>query len=197
MTWVTLETAASALDPVVSVADLKAHAKVEHAFEDAVLAEMIAVATAHLEGRDGVLGGLALVRQTWRERFPAFGRCMRLAMRDQAEIASIGYRDADDAGQVIADLSAYEVRRDALGEYIVAPDDAPATATRPDAVEVVYHVGWATAADVPRPLVMAVKFLAAHWIKQREAATSFGAAPPTPIPFGVRSLTAPFRQVRV
>lgn len=50
--------------PVVSLADLKAHLRVDHSDEDALIASLEAAAVSYLDGWGGVLGRCILA-QTW------------------------------------------------------------------------------------------------------------------------------------
>ena len=55
----------SAPAALISVADFKTHAHIDHSDEDPYIEGVVAAATAHLDGYAGALGR-ALVTQTWK-----------------------------------------------------------------------------------------------------------------------------------
>lgn len=176
----------------VSLAEAKAHCRVDGTDSDTVLSMLIDAAVAHLDGWTGILGR-AMVTQTWRQDFPGFGRRLRLPVGPVASVTSISYQDAIDATQTLS-ADVYAVRTDALGGYLeVKPGQSwPTTFARPDAVIVTYVAGTA-AAEVPAALKVAVLMLVAAWFENREAVGEAMAE----IPLSVHALVAPYRRVGV
>ncbi|MCV0396958.1 MAG: head-tail connector protein [Rhizobiaceae bacterium] len=176
----------------VSLTEVKAHCRVDHDDDDAVLTALLNAAVSHLDGWTGILGR-AMVTQSWRQEFAGFG-CLRLPVGPVASIASITYYDADNEQQTLAD-SLYVLRHNALGAYVdLKPDQNwPGTYPRVDAVSVTYVAG-TVAADVPAALKAAIMLLVSHWNEHREAVTE-GAM--TELPMAVNALIAPYRRMNL
>lgn len=83
--------------PVVTLAELKAHLRVDGDDEDTRIQALERAAVAHLDGWRGVLGR-AIMPQTWAQEFRDWGD-LRLAMPDASAI-TVTYRDA--AGEMQA-----------------------------------------------------------------------------------------------
>lgn len=181
-------------DTPVSLAEAKAHLRVEHSDDDEMILTLIEAATGHLDGWSGILGR-ALVTQTWRQDFGSFGCGLRLALAPVASVSSVTYYDGANASQTLAD-TVYSKFVDARGPYLgLAPDQSwPGTFSRPDAVRVTYVCGVA-AADVPARIKVVIKLLVGHWYENREAVVP--GASPSELPMAVTALLAPLRRVGV
>lgn len=157
---------------LVSLADAKAHLRVDHTDEDTLIQAYIDAATATLDGPHGLVGK-ALVQQTWAATCaPLTGRTAFAApVTPLLSIVSVSYYDRDNAGQSI-DVNDLTVLGEEDMAYIV-PDigtNWPAMYARPDAMTVTWTAGYgATAADVPANIVQAAKFLVAIWHMHRAA----------------------------
>ncbi|NWG92645.1 MAG: phage head-tail connector protein [Parvularculaceae bacterium] len=165
----------------VSLAELKAHLKIDGADEDALLSGLILAARRTLEAKFG----LALVAQTWRLALDAAPAApVVLSLSPVLSIDSVGAA----RGGVIEALpsSAYEAVAGAVGRVLIK---APVVSDRAlDGAVIVFTAGWANAAAVPEELKLAMKILAAHYYETREGE----AEPPNVAP-----LVAPYRQVRL
>lgn len=165
--------------------------------DDAALMEGLVVsAIEHFDGYSGTLGR-CLINQSWRiglGAWPADG-VIRLPFPD-VSAATVKYSDADDAEQTV-NAGLVELGADELGSFVRLRDAFTAPTLyddRLDAVRVTFTAGYgAAAADVPKPIHVAIKLLAAHWYEHREAA---GEAMQS-IPFGVDMLISPYRRVGV
>jgi uncharacterized phiE125 gp8 family phage protein len=96
--------------PVVSLADMKAHLRVEidDTDDDDLIEAMTAAATAHIEGGDGKLGR-ALVAQTLELRINGFACSeIELPLPPLLSVESVKYYDDDNALQTLA-TSYYDV----------------------------------------------------------------------------------------
>ncbi|MFG1417021.1 head-tail connector protein [Xanthobacter sp. V0B-10] len=178
----------------VSLAQAKAHLRVDHDDDDLYIAALIDAAAAHLDGWSGILGR-ALVTQAWRQDycgFPAGGK-LRLPLAPVLSVESIAYRDAAEAVQVL-DADAYSgVLADGLGPYVrLAHRSWPATERREDAVSVTFTAGYGGPADVPAAIRHAMLLLVGHWYDAREAASG---TVMTELPLGVSALLAPYRRI--
>lgn len=191
MMFAPVRTSAPTSTPV-SLADAKAHLRVDISDDDALITAYIAAAVDHLDGWSGILGR-ALVTQSWRQDFARFG-CLRLSLGPVASITEIKYFDGDNAEQTLAD-SVYTHHSDALGTYVaLKPDQVwPSTYSRPDAVSVTYVAGSA-AADVPPALRAAILLMVGNWYANREATSEAAMAE---LPIGAYALVSPYRRIGV
>lgn len=180
--------------PLLTIEDVKAHLRVNHADEDALISGLIDAAAAHLDGYSGILGR-ALVTQTWAVDFPTFTNRMDVPL-GPIQSATIQYYDSLNAQQNLA-TSVYAVLSDGLGPYVTLKYNQqwPQTYTRDDAVRITWVAGYGAAAAVPAAIRSAMLLLIAHWYDNR-AAVSVGDSV-SEMPFAVASLLAPFRRVGV
>jgi len=178
---------------LVSVAEAKAQARVDHSDEDTLISALIAVTTSYLDGWSGVLGR-CLVNQTWRQDFAEWSNRLRLPFPDVSSV-TITYLDTEDAEQTVSS-ALYELLEDERGSYVAFRDafTRPATTNdreAPISVEMVAGYG-ATAADVPKAIRHAALLLVAHWYEHREP--EIVGAPVSPVGFAATALLAPYRR---
>ena len=95
-------------DPV-SVADIKAHLRIDSALEDALLLRYLQAAMGRLEGRDGWLNR-SFITQTWDWTLDAFptGAFLAVPLPPLQSVSLITYLDADGATQTL-NANAYTV----------------------------------------------------------------------------------------
>jgi uncharacterized phiE125 gp8 family phage protein len=99
----------------LSLAEAKAHLRVDHADEDGLITALIEAATRHLDGRDGILNR-ALVTQDWEYRIAAFPACgaIKLPFPPLQSVTAVSYVDAAGAVQTlpssdyVVDTATYE-----------------------------------------------------------------------------------------
>lgn len=179
---------------LLELTDAKAHLRVLHSDEDALIEGLVAAAQAHLDGFSGVLGR-ALVTQEWSRSFDGLPACtsFRLPLGPLGDAVSVTYFDAAGVEQSFTDFHAVA---DAIGPMVVLTDGAqwPSTATRPDAVTVTWTCGYGDPADVPAAIIHAAKLLIGHWYANREAAAPSGM---NDLPMAVQALIAPYRAIGV
>lgn len=159
----------------VSLADVKAHCRVDHNDSNAVLTALLAAAVDFLDGPNGMLGK-CMVEQTWQKDFDAFDGCLRLPVGPVASITSVTYYDADNALQTLS-TDHYALRFNALGAYIdLKPgEDWPASYDRDDAVRVTFVAG-VPVGEVPASLKTAVLMLVSQWNEDREGKEEISSA---------------------
>lgn len=183
--------------PPISLAEAKAHCRVDHDIDDSRIEIAIAAATAHLDGYAGILGR-ALVTQTWRQDFPFWpaSRSLRLPLAPVTEIDELAYRDASGAKQIVPP-AAYRLLAEGSDPYVLLPASLalPTLDCAPDAVSVTFKVGYgADGQDVPGPLRAAMLLLIGDMYRFPETAAlaTANAVPMTPT---VDRLISPYRRV--
>ena len=157
--------------PVVSLADLKAHLRVDNDLDNALITAYEAAAVAHLDGYRGILGR-CILEQQWAETYEQAGT-YRLPFPDVTAVSAV---DAE-AAVVTASLSS-----DAMG--CIVEIAAPATVTMTAALP----------ADALPVVQMAIKLLVAHWYENREASSEISLSA---VPLAFEAILAPIRWVRI
>lgn len=185
-------TGAPALEPI-SLAEAKAHLRVDGIAEDTFIASLITTSRLQVEA----ILGVALIQQSWTLRLDQWQeRGAVLPLRPVLSVQSVRIQNTDLSYVTVAPES-YIV--DGQG---VPPRLLPASTALPQpgaaalGIEIAFTAGYgATAADVPAPLRQAILLLVAHWFENREPIIS--GAPVTKFPDAVIGLLEPYRQVRL
>jgi uncharacterized phiE125 gp8 family phage protein len=185
-------TSGPAVEPV-SLAEAKAHLRVDGSAEDTLVASLIITSRLHVEAALG----LALITQSWSlflDAWPAAAH-VRLPMRPVQSIDAVKLYAPDEAVETLspdlflldgAGVPARLVRQGALAW--------PAPKRTANAIEIAFTAGYGNAvADVPAPIRHAVLLLVAHWYEHREP-IEIG-APQTRVPLMVSELLQPYRRV--
>jgi uncharacterized phiE125 gp8 family phage protein len=143
----------------VSVVEAKAHLRIEHDDEDALIERIIGAAVARIDGRYGWLRR-ALVTQTWELELPWFpvSRRIALALPPLQSVTSVKYRDLDDVEQTFSSDSYQVVKTTDEGYiYLKTGESWPGgTFERPDAVKIQFVAGYGGAAAVPETIRQAI-----------------------------------------
>jgi len=161
----------------ISLTETKAQLRVDNTDEDTLISGLIAAATAHLDGKDGMLGR-CLVPQTWElvlDAFPSDG--IEIPLPPLLSITSVTYVDTAGVTQTVSSDD-YEV--DTANEPgWVMPGDAgwPSTMDTINAVRVRFRAGYegdegaspAGATGVPVAIKLAMKQMIGHWFNSRES----------------------------
>jgi uncharacterized phiE125 gp8 family phage protein len=179
----------------VSLAEAKAHCRVDGDAEDTLIASLILAARMHVERSLNV----ALVEQGWSlflDRWPNAAQ-VKLPLAPVLGLTAVRLYNADDT-YVTLDPDLFLL--DGAGQHPrLARRDAqawPVPARNVNGIEIAFTAGYgATADDVPMPVRLAIKMLIAHWYEAREPVTPMDAA--NAVPMSVASLISPFRQVRL
>jgi uncharacterized phiE125 gp8 family phage protein len=151
----------------VSLATLKAHVKVDHGEEDALIATYLAAARARVEG----FTRRRLITQVVEWRCNGFAACLRVPVAPVLAVQQISFVNAAGVSTVL-DSGAYALVRSTEPPVIVPAYGAvwPVTRAMPDAVSISLQVGYgASDAAVPADLKVAVLMLAGHYHANREA----------------------------
>lgn len=178
------------LEPV-SVAEAKAHLRVDGSEEDALIASLIITSRLHIEAALG----LALVAQAWSyfiDRWPR-GRTVVLPVKPIPSISQVRVWAADGTSQTVPATS---YLLDGLGSppRLVwhAASSPPVPGRIANGIEIGLQAGYGeAAADVPAPLRQALLQLVAHWYDHR-VPVEIGAGD-VEVPHMVSALLAPYR----
>ena len=170
--------------PPVTLAEIKAHLKIDGAEEDGLLAHLVAAATRRIEFECA----LAMIDQQWsllRDCWPRAG-VLEIPIHPVRRVDSV--KILTESGLVTAAPESYEVDTASRPARIRALAGFPPPAKRMNVVEVALSCGFGDdPAAVPADLRQAVMLLAAHWHECREGRED--------IPPAVRALIAPWRRV--
>lgn len=185
-------------DPV-SLAEAKAHCRIDHSDDDGLLAGYI-LAARQLVERDT---SRALMEQTWRAFFdrcwPSYfdGRCYRpgivLPMPPLVSVVSISYVDTVGVTQTLGS-DQYRVARFGHRGLIEPAYGVTWPPVRPqlDAITVEFVAGYGSnPGDIPEPIRQALLLLIGHFYEHREAVNVGSAV--NEMPFAVDALLGPYR----
>ncbi len=176
----------TAPEPVVSTEEAKAHLRVNHPDEDALIEAMVAAATAHIDGPEGWLGR-AIGRQTLEARFDAFEPFgQSLPCPPVISIVSVTYIDVNGVEQTLAP-TAFD-----LFDCDITPAWAsswPSVRSQREAVRVRYEAGYTT---LPKPLRAAILLMVSDLWSNRGTVSTVTASE-IPLSTSVASLLSPYR----
>lgn len=185
----------------LSLVEAKAHLRVSHDHEDALIELLIKAATAHVDGKDGFLGR-ALVQQTWDlviDEFPA--NEVRIPLPPLQEVLFIEYDDGDGIIQTLA-TDQYTV--DVVSEpgWIVPGSSGwPTTFDGINAVRIRFVAGYESTADsppdlagnVPAAIKAALLLTIGHLYANRETVLAGAGVSAIQLPWGIDHLLRPYR----
>lgn len=183
----------------VSVAEAKAHLRVDHGLDDDLIARAIDAAIGHLDGYGGILGR-ALMAQRWRQFFPFWpaSRTMPLALAPASAIVEIRVR-APDGSEAVVDPAAYRLLSGpsqpriliSLSANLTAPDCVP------DAIAVTYSAGYGDTPDkVPAAIRQAMLLMVGDMYRFPET-VALGASSAVPMSATVDRLLSPYRRLQL
>lgn len=181
-------------EPVVSLAEAKAHLRIFHDDDNDYVSSLVDAATDNLDGASGWLG-LALAPQEWEYSTDAFpcGKALRLPLAPLLSVEAVSYTAADGSDAVFSDFRASGIGTRQPGYVVRFGDSWPVIATEMDAVRVTFKCGFADAsgiAAVPTAIKHAILLMVGHWYENREAVTETKV---TDLPMAVASLLNPYR----
>ncbi len=158
-----------------------------------------ALTDAAVEQMDGPISKTrrALLTQTWTLTLDCWPSKIVLPLSPVQSVSSVGYSDTDGVQQILDPL-AYRVTGLASWDptiSLVNGETWPELDTIPAGIEVEFVAGYGDdLADLPAPVLQAIRMLTAHWYEQREAVLTGSIA--TELPLGVASLIQPYRIYR-
>lgn len=180
----------------LTLAEAKAHCRIDHSDDDALITSLVNAVESYLDGYSGILGR-ALINQTWVQSLCDFCDPTRLPVGIASSITSITYFDLSNVQQTLA-TSVYQLLTDDRGSYVsLKPLQLwPQLYDREDAVTITWVAGYgAAAANVPAAIRAAALLILGNLYENREAVVLDTTA--IPLPMGAQSLLAPFRRVGV
>jgi uncharacterized phiE125 gp8 family phage protein len=181
---------APATEPI-SVAELKAHLRLDSTAEDAALASLITTARLQIEAALA----LALITQHWTWTFDQWPRraSIELPISPVQSILQFTVQRAD--GLMTVPPAATILDGNGIAARLITKDGWPTPSAAANGIEIKIVAGFgATPADVPAPLRHAVLLLAAHWYGHRDPGNCCATAPS---PTAVEHLLAPYRRPRL
>jgi uncharacterized phiE125 gp8 family phage protein len=178
----------------ITLAEAKAHLKVDGTSEDALITSLIVTARLHAEAAFG----LALITQSWSWRLDCWppGGVAEVPLRPVQAITRIRVTQSNGT-QVTLDPSSYLLDGASLPPRLLpttTPLEQPGVNGLGIDVELVAGFGAAGAA-VPYPIRHALLLLVAHWYECR--APHHVGSPATRIPPEVGALLAPYKVPRL
>ena len=186
-------TAAPAVEPV-TLAQAKAHLRVDDTAEDAYISSLIVTSRLQIEAALG----LALITQSWRwtiDDWPG-SSALDLPIRPVQQITSIQVVHAIGAATTVS-ASSYQLDGRGSPPRIVLTTLSPPIPDQPaEGIAISMVAGFGPlATDVPEPIRHALLLLVAHWFERRQAIAD--EQHPAGIPVAVNSLLTPYRLVRL
>lgn len=139
----------------VTVAESKAHLRVDSSDDDTLIEALVLAAAGHLDGYTGLLGR-CMITQTWGQKFDDWQTIMRLPFADVQGVV-LKYVDESDVEQTVSS-ALYTLFQDGLGNYIRFEDDFTDPSVGPDygGISATMTCGFGAASDVPAALKAAM-----------------------------------------
>jgi len=187
-------TSGPAVEPV-TLAEAKAHLRVDGTAEDTLVASLIVTSRLHVEAAVG----LALITQGWSyflDAWPA-GAGLKLPLRPVQSIAAVRLFD-ENAVVTTLDPATYLLDGAGAPPRLVRQGAIvwPKPGRVANGIEVAFIAGYGNAAaDVPAPIRQAILLLTAHWYDHRSPIEIGQFA--RPVPDIVSELLAHYRSPRL
>lgn len=186
-----IQTQAPTVEPL-DREELKAsHLRVSESDDDGYIDTLIAAARLATEKQTA----RSFITQSWKYTTRGFP-CSRSFMLEKGpvqSIASVKYYDADNAQQTLSS-SLYTLDASLIPNRFILDygESWPLVYPRSDAVAVEYVAGYGSAAaSIPEDLLHAMRFLVAHWYRQREPINIGNIV--SPLPMTYEWLVGPYR----
>jgi uncharacterized phiE125 gp8 family phage protein len=186
-------TSPPAVEPV-TVADAKAHMRIDTDAEDVLIGSLVLTSRLHIE----TALSLALITQSWTmrlDRWPGT-RQLDLPLAPLRSVSEVRIKDAGGRPDVVPEQS-YLVDIASRPPRLVWNNRAPPLpGVVANGIEIDLTAGFGdNAASVPAPLKHAILMLTAHWYEHRDPLEIGGEG--ARIPDAVSELINPFRTIRL
>ncbi|MGV1013702.1 MAG: head-tail connector protein [Methyloceanibacter sp.] len=186
-------TEAPEVEPI-SLAEAKAHLRVDSDDEDMLIEQLIVTARMFIERALG----LALITQTWSYFIDTWPRSFTVALplTPVQAVSAVKLHDAE-GGTTTLDEVAYAVDVLSQPARVVLTGAVPTVTLRAlNAFEVLLLAGYGDEKEeVPETLRHALVLLVAHWFERREPVVL--GSTPQEVPATVAGLLLPYRRVRL
>lgn len=187
-------TAGPSTEPI-SLAEAKAHCRVDSDVEDTLVASLILAARMHIERSLDV----ALIEQGWSLYLDAWPDrpLVKLPLAPVISLDAVRLYSPTDSN-ITLDPSLFFLDGAGSRPRLVRRDAQawPMPGRNANGIEIAFTAGYGpTADDVPMPIRLAIKMLVAHWFEAREPVLPGQEA--NALPLGVASLITPYREVRL
>jgi uncharacterized phiE125 gp8 family phage protein len=187
-------TAGPAVEPV-TLAEAKAHLRVDSPYEDSLIASLILAARLHVE----CALNLALITQSWSlylDCWPKTGQ-VPIPLGPVSAVSAVRvYNGADQAAIVAPNLYCADMVSRPARLACRTGCAWPIPGREVNGIEIAFEAGFgATGVAVPAPLKQAILLLAAHWYEVREPVLLD--AGKLEAPLTVAALLAPYRSARL
>lgn len=174
---------AAAVEPV-TLAEAKAHLRIEPTDDDTLITALIVAARDWCES----YANRQYIEATWKYTLDeSFPDVIELPRPPLLSVTNIKYYDDDGVLQTMS-ASIYQVSISGVCGFVKPAYDQswPAVREQYDCIQVTYKAGYGSAAaNVPETAKVAIKMLVAHLYNNREAAVEKALAE---VPFGIKSL---------
>lgn len=174
----------------ITLAEAKAHLRVDFTDEDSIISSLITVARSHVE----MLTQRALVTQSWRYTLDSFPETMPILipLPPLQAVTIFTYVDQNGVTRSLIEGTDFLVDKDSEpGRITPAPGkEWPDIQQRMNAVTIEFTAGYGTAANVLKPFKQAMLLLMGHWFENREAVVK---GQFNELPLAVDSLLFPYR----
>ncbi len=178
----------------VTLAEMKAAARVDFGDDDLIMQSYLDAAVDHLDGWSGILSR-AIIDQDWRIDLAQWPSCAIALPFGDVSAAVVKYLDPDGIEQDLQP-DTYELSETATGSVLRFRRSfhrPPLADDRSGAIRVTFTTGYGPdAADVPPSIKVAILLLACHWYENRE---TVGSQDMRKLPFTVDALITPHRRV--
>ena len=173
----------------ISLSDFKSALRVEHSDDDAIITQMALTARTFVERRLD----LALLPQPWSltlDHIPS--GLINLRPSRVANITSVTAQYGAEPAVALANDQWCLFKRQPAQVAIDAPSVQGGEALTE--LTIVFDAGFTSPSDIPADLLRALYMLTAHYYEEREV---FRAQRYVPVPYGVETILAAFKEVRL
>jgi uncharacterized phiE125 gp8 family phage protein len=186
------QTAAPSGAPI-TLDEAKAHCRVDHNDDDALISSLITAAAQHLDGRRGYLGR-CLLTQSWEYRVHCFPKCgvIELPLPPLQSVESVKYIDDAGVEQTLVANADYVVDTATYHGQVRRAYDVvwPVARLEDYVVRIVFTAGFGTAEAVPQPIKTAMLMMIGHLYEHRETVADSSLVE---VPLAARWLLGPYR----
>jgi uncharacterized phiE125 gp8 family phage protein len=175
-----------AIEPI-TLAEAKAHLKVDTTDDDTLIGTLISAARSRAE----LLTSRAFISQGWTFWLDAWPCSeIEIPIAPLQNIASITVYGPDDSANVL-DASAYQIDAASAPARVVLKETAPVNLRKINAIEIVFTAGYGNAeSDVPSPIREAIlEFVADFYANRGDVSGD--------TPLGAMALLAPYRLINI